>query len=185
MSNETRIVAFTYLGEHVYLTQGYNSGHFHVDSTEKDYETAREAREAIERKQKQEAAVQKESISLPILDTSEFKDGKPSKRVISGIHAGTGRKLYKPKREVGSYSSRGSLYPDVPWIEEAAAEEHRLRKQADRIHNVLSQYELSSDPYSSQGVNLPARYKHVKDDYAQKKTDAESTNLEAELKLRS
>lgn len=170
MGTKEAIVAFTWEGEQVLLDPYHR---FHVPSLETAYESAREAKDAIDRKKAQLARVEKKKLSLAVVDSV----GTP--HTITGIHAGHGRKILSPK--LSDRYLENDLFPTVDWIVAAIKKERSLRAEAQRIRDAIGRFELASDTYGSGGCDLAARYAEVESDYAKKLAAANKTTLEKEL----
>jgi hypothetical protein len=123
---------------------------FEVPSLAKQFDTYEVMREAIERSQKEIEAASRQKLNIAaIADTRD----KQVRAVITGVHAGHGQLISKPKFE---RFDRPDFYPDVPLVSLALAEERRLDIEKEEVSRVLKALKLNCDKYRSFAPSMHA-----------------------------
>jgi hypothetical protein len=147
---------------------------FYIPSLDRSYDDYGQMTAAITRSQEAEKAVaRRRPMAIPIVTN------KLEQLVITGIHAGHGHFVTKPKCDELSYRQ---LYVDVQWIREALAEVQRLEARRDHINDALSTFQLyDSKEYRFDPGKSLDRHTAAEDAAAKALKAAEKTDLDNEL----
>lgn len=107
---------------------------FRVDELEKSFATYQLATEAIDRAAVAKAKVSKKPVSIMVVDA----DG--GKFEITGIHAGNGNLIFRPKRDRYSH---GKLYPDgTAVVSDAMKRIAEIDTEKENLERVLNDFEI-------------------------------------------
>jgi hypothetical protein len=161
---------FTYLDVPVYLLG--DSHQFFVEELDNTtFDSARDARDAIEKHKARKSKLVK--LSLEVIN------GEGEKCVITGIHASTGKKLITPRQDRSS-----NFYPNAPVVVNAIALQKELTAKLRLVTNVLCKFEIVGDPYiGSRNLDVEKRQAEVVNDVTQKNKLAAGAMLGEELNL--
>lgn len=153
-------IKFDYNGETFELT---DTQKFMVTASGYAYDSAQQARDAIDRLTAAKTKVAKRKIELNIITE------KLTEHVITGIHAGTGAQIIKPK--LGH--DHGNFYPNTPTVVDALKKLKALRDEVSEFESSIWGYQLSGNDYLGRDFDLEKIYDNLEYDYAAKLALAE------------
>lgn len=171
--SEKNTKAFVWAGVTVEL-DSYNH-QFYVPSLEKHYETAQQAKDAIERAGKAKTAAAKVKLSLAVVND------KGKALTVTGLHAGSGKFLTTPKSD--RFDRDREFYVGAEVVRKLIAERARLRALASGVDDQLADFRLTSyESYDFKADDLPACYANLAKDHMQKMADAAATTFDGAMK---
>lgn len=144
--------------------------HWSFLALEREFSSYEELRTYVEQRRKAEAAQERRQLELPAI----HNDGE--RTTITGLHAGHGGVLCKPRLKNGSQYSQ--FYPDVPWIIDALRERHDLRCRAVQLDNILKKFQIDTYAGRFSIENHAAIVEKMADSHVIKTRAAQATSLE-------
>jgi hypothetical protein len=134
-------------------------GKFVIEGVDRLYDTAEQAAEAAERKEKAEQKNNQEKLALKAIS------GTGIETTITGIHAGHGTLLHSKAKEIegkrdwlGGANYTGSIFPDTPEVRAIVAEKCELRRRTKAIDSILGDLVISDRPGIGQHEFLKKEY---------------------------
>ena len=156
MDKRIKVKVGVHNGEPVLFDQ--MSERFYVGVTDSRYDTYRQAKDAIDRAQKEVKAIVKPDIKYPVI----AEDNRS--RILKGIHAGNGNFLLEPALDAYSHDE---IYPDVPFVQTLIERKHKLKVAIERAEDILSQFRLTDQRFSKYAEpQLAQRYAMLEKEYA-------------------
>lgn len=143
MSEDAKPVLFEYAGHEVRHTHKYEfavSGPAFENANKTVYETAAQAREAIDRRNK--ALCKQERVKAAVAIDAIAENGEPC--VIRGIHMNTSDLIGPPKEVSGYRAHTLAVYAPAPWVIPAMKRMMAAKKEAERLRDLLSRIEIRS-----------------------------------------